>query len=122
MANLNNDYNKIIEELVIKIAELESKQEELQQRLAKVEGIVNDIENDIYEDEDFNMEISCPYCNYDFTVDIGSGTEIKCPECNNIIELDWNDEYDGIGEEGLDFHGCSGSCGSCGGCHDDNEE
>ncbi len=105
-----------------KMSEIQDNQMLLENRLSKLEGIINGIENDIYSDEDFDMEIVCPYCNHEFTIDIGSGKEIKCPECENIIELDWDDEYNGLGDNELDFSGCPGSCDSCGGCHDEEDE
>lgn len=157
MSELNDEYNKIIEDIEKKITNpqdqkyikekisdmsmifvklmdkltdsMEEKLEEIQdsqmileKRLSKIEQSVGEIENDIYDEEDFELQIVCPYCNYEFTIDIGSGKEIKCPECENIIELDWDEEYEGLGDNELDFSGCSGSCSSCGGCHDDHNE
>ena len=43
--------------------------------------------------EDFEFEIVCPYCNYEFIADIDEHEdEILCPECNNPIELDWSED------------------------------
>ena len=99
------------------VAELERKQEELAQKMDKMEQIMDHIEQDIYSDDGFDFEIVCPYCNYEFVIDVDENkTEIECPECNNIIELDWSGDLDD------DHHGCSGSCSSCHGCGDDEEE
>jgi len=91
-----------------KIQEIEEKQQEISNRINSVQAIVDGIENDIYEDdENYEFEIVCPYCNYEFTADIEdeSKDEIQCPECHNTIELDWNPEED--------LGGCSGNCSHC---------
>lgn len=99
------------------LAELERKQEELAQKMDKMEQIMDNIERDIYSDDGFDFEIVCPYCNYEFVIDVDENkTEVECPECNNIIELDWSGDLDD------DHHGCPGSCSSCHGCGDDEEE
>lgn len=98
-----------------KIAELEKKQEQLETNFNNVQKTVNDIKNDIYaEDESFEFEIICPYCDHEFIVeDDESRTEIECPECNNIIELDWSEDGDDC---------CSGHCSGCHGCGDIEEQ
>ena len=91
-----------------KIQEIEEKQQEITDRINSVQSIVDEIEGDIYEeDENYEFEIVCPYCNYEFTADIEDENkdEIECPECHNTIELDWN-----LDEE---LEGCSGSCSHC---------
>ena len=99
------------------LSELERKQEELAQKMDKMEQIMDNIERDIYSDEGFDFEIVCPYCNYEFVIDVDENkTEVECQECNNIIELDWSGDLDD------EHHGCSGSCSSCHGCGDDDEE
>jgi len=97
-----------------KINAIEEKQRELDEKLAKVNGYVDLIKKDIYEDEDYDFEIVCPYCNHEFVASVEDELkeEIECPKCHNIIELDW----DGEEEE----EGCSGHCCSCG-FHDDCE-
>lgn len=96
------------------IKQLEEKIKILEEKFAKLEDIVENIKNDIYEEyeEDFEFEIVCPYCNKVFNSNIQTGvnSEIKCPECNNIIELDWNDD-----------DCCNGHCSTCSGCSDDEE-
>lgn len=86
-----------------------SKCESIERRLGVVEGILKNMQQDIYKEEAFELEIICPFCNSDFTADINDGNdEIECPNCSKIIELDWS------GEEG----GCCGG-GCCGGgCHE----
>ena len=72
------------------------------------------------EDEDYDFEIVCPYCNQEFVADIEDELkeEIECPECHNKIELDWDGEDDDC---------CSGGCCGCGhhdecGCEEDEED
>ena len=90
-----------------RIKEVEEKQEAINDRINTVQSMIDEIEGDIYEDDDnYEFEIVCPYCNYEFTTDITDGEkeEVKCPSCNNIIELDWNEE---------DEYSCSGNCSHC---------
>ncbi len=93
---------------------IEKKQKEMDEKMEKIETILSNIEKDIYSEDGFDFEIVCPYCNYEFVIDIDEEkTEVECPECHNIIELDWSGEID----EG--HHNCSGSCSSCHGCEDE---
>ena len=67
-------------------------------------------DNDINTDEDFEFEIKCPYCNYEFIIghDEDLKDEIECPKCHKEIELDW-DDY------------CDGECDHCGSiCYSEN--
>ena len=61
---------------------------------------------DVYVDENFDFEIVCPYCNYEFVSDFSQNLkeQVECPECHNIIELDWNNHEE---------HDCSGHCSCC---------
>ena len=94
-----------------RIKEVEEKQEEINNRINNVQSVIDEIEGDIYEEDDgYEFEIVCPYCNYEFTTDMADEErdEIKCPNCNNIIELDWNQEDD-----------CSACAGNCSHCYED---
>lgn len=96
----------------IRVKEVEEKQKVIEDRIEIVKKAVDGIESDIYEDDEpYEFEISCPYCNNEFVADINSeeNTEIECPECHNIIELDWNEEE------------CGGCCSGCGGCEEDHD-
>ena len=119
--NLSNSTNQ-------KIKNLEEKQKKIEDKIQEVENFVSDFENDLIEDMDgimmndgeygeYDYEISCPYCSFDFVADITGINEIACPKCNNIIELDWNDEEEHSG-------GCcsNGGCNSCSGCPAHNQE
>lgn len=98
--------------------EMVKKQQELEDKMEKMEKIINNIEKDIYSDEGFDFEIVCPYCNHEFIVDYDDNkSEIQCPECENIIELDWSDNYDE--DKG---NNCLGNCSHCSGCDSDNED
>ena len=104
----------------LRIKEVEEQQKEIDGRMAKIQKAVDGIENDIYEEEEaYEFEIVCPYCNHEFATDISSdaNTEIECPECHNMIELDWNgddeDEY---------AHNCSGCGHDCEAIEVENEE
>ena len=90
-----------------RIEKLESQQDKIINNLSKIQDTVSLIKNDIYEDDIFDFEIVCPYCNHEFVADIDEELreEVECPECHNTIELDWD------GEE----ESCSGCSG--GHCH-----
>ena len=102
-----------------KFQEIDRKQKDIEQKMSFMERTLNGIEKDIYDmDENYDLEITCPYCDYEFVLDEDSSdkNEIQCPECGNVIEIDWD------GESFED--GCSGHCSSCEGCseEDDNED
>ncbi len=90
----------------------------LEDRMSDIENSIDKIENDIYikENEEYDFDITCPYCDTEFSVDCSNGLQdrVVCPECNNTIELDWNDhEHDG----------CSHGCNECEeGCNHDSYE
>ena len=97
-----------------RLDEIEDYQDHLESRLEKVEKSVNLIKSDIYEDEDYDFEIMCPYCNHEFVADVEDELkeEIECPECHNIIELDWDGDDDC----------CNGCCSSCEGHKEEKDE
>lgn len=112
-----NQMDRIMQYKNEEIEELDRKQQELSDKMDKMEEFMNHVKEDIYADDDCDLEIICPYCNYDFFADVDeSKTEVECPKCNNIIELDWYGDLDD------DVQGCSGSCSSCHGCGDEDEE
>ena len=89
------------------IERLEDAQKLMNEKMEKMEQIIDNIEKDIYAEDGFDFEIICPYCNYEFVIDVDENkSEVQCPECNNIIELDW-------GEENEENKGCSGNCKGC---------
>jgi len=77
------------------IEQLEERQNEIEEKMSKMQGIIDNIEKDIYAEEGFDFEIVCPYCESEFIIDVDENkTEVECPECNNIIELDWTGNVD----------------------------
>ena len=99
------------------IEALEKSQKEVQEKLAKMQTVLDNIEKDIYSEDGFDFEIICPYCNYEFFIDVDENrTEVECPECKNKIELDWDGGIDD------DHSGCSGNCGGCHGCGENDED
>ena len=67
--------------------DIEKHQDKLDEKIGKVKDTVDLIKKDIYEDEDYDFEIVCPYCNHEFVADIEDELkeEIECPECHNKI-------------------------------------
>lgn len=104
----------------LRIKEVEEQQKEIDGRMAKIQKAVDGIESDIYEEEEaYEFEIICPYCNHEFTTDISSeiNTEVECPECHNMIELDWNGD-----EDDECAHSCSGCSHDCGTMENEEKE
>lgn len=98
---------------------IEETQSQLTNQMGQMQQVIDNIEKDIYAEDGFDFEIVCPYCNYEFIIDVDENkTEIECPECQNVIELDWSGEVDEENEN----HGCSGSCHGCHGCEEDEED
>ena len=65
-----------------KLKDLENKQNEIDEKFERIEEVVSNIEKDIYSEEGFDFEIVCPYCNYEFVIDVDEEkTEVECPEC-----------------------------------------
>lgn len=95
------------------------KQKDVEDKVKKIETEFNNLQKEIYdeeinENEVFEFEITCPYCNYNFITDVDDKKrEIQCPECENLIELDW----DGLEEDGYCNGNCNGKCSHHG--HDD---
>lgn len=96
---------------------LEKTQQEIEGKMAKMQSVLDNIEKDIYSEDGFDFEIVCPYCNYEFIIDMDENkTEVECPECKNTIELDWTGDVDD------QIEGCSGSCHDCHGCDSQEDE
>lgn len=96
---------------------LEKTQKQIDEKLLKMQQIIDNIENDIYAEDGFDFEIACPYCNYEFIIDVDENkTEIECPECKNTIELDWTGDVDDEPDN------CSGNCHGCNGCQDEDDD
>ena len=84
----------------------------LDDRMSEIEDSIQKIESDIYikENEEYDFDVICPYCDSEFSVDFSEGPKesVVCPECENTIELDWNDDHEGCSH---DCHECGGECG-----------
>ena len=87
-------------------------QENIEKKMTKIQEKLENIEKDIYIDEECDEEIVCPYCNYEYEIEYDEEKkETECPNCHNIIELDWSGDL-----ENDNPYECGGHCGSCGGC------
>lgn len=106
-------------ELEKEIQKLKERISDLESKLDNVQKVVENIESDIYLDEEIEDQedtITCPYCDYEIPIYYDENIkEVECPECNNIIELDWSGDID-------NNNGCGGHCSSCGGCGNNDEE
>lgn len=100
------------------IEQLEKTQKQIENKMSKMQQVIDNIEKDIY-DEGFDFEITCPYCNYEFFIDVDENkTEVECPECKNMIELDWSGDVD----DDPDENNCNGDCHGCSGCGDEDDD
>ena len=105
---VSDKYEDRINAIAIKQKNMDDKMKKIEDNLSKMQKEFYDEE--INENEVFEFEIACPYCNNDFTVEVDDEKkEVQCPECGNLIELDW----DGLEEDGY----CGGGC--CNHHHDD---
>ena len=106
-----DELNKIMDLSEKRVNQIYENQRLLEQKMAGIEKTMDTIEKELFvEEEEYDFEIVCPYCNHEFATDIGTeNKEIECPECHNVIELDWNQEEDSQ---------CEGHCGSCCGCEE----
>ena len=112
-----NQIDNIVEYKSENLTRLENSQKELEDKVKKMQNILDNIEKDIYSEDGFDFEIVCPYCNYEFIIDIDENkTEVECPECKNIIELDWTGDVDD------ELDGCNGHCSGCSGCNDEDDD
>ena len=112
-----NQIDNIVEYKSENLTRLENSQKELEDKVKKMQNILDNIEKDIYSEDGFDFEIVCPYCNYEFIIDIDENkTEVECPECKNIIELDWTGDVDDEPD------GCNGHCSGCSGCDDEEDD
>lgn len=108
-----DELNKIMDLSERRVNQVYENQKILEKKISELEKGMNTIEKELFVEDEYDFEIVCPYCNYEFITDMDSNKkDIECPECHNTIELDWNEEE----------HDCSGHCGSCCECGCDNEE
>lgn len=112
-----DEMDKIIEYEETKIDKIEEKQKEMNEQIEQMQKVIENIEKDIYIEDEYDFDIICPYCNYEFAIKYDEEEkETECPQCHNIIELDWSGDLEGETTE------CSGNCTQCGGCVEKNEE
>ncbi len=107
-----DELDRIAENNMNKIDSLVARYNQVDERISKMEKSIKNIEKDIYIEDEYDFQITCPYCDYVFEADFTDGVkkEVKCPECCNTIELDWNDEGS-----------CRGGCAGCSSnCYEDN--
>ena len=119
LTDIISDYFEIYEYKENKrLNSIEEKQNNMINQLNEIENRLDKFQNEFYSEGDFDIEIICPYCDYEFIADINEeNEEVKCPNCNNIIELDWTADIYGE-EDNNDFRGCPG----CGGCQKFDED
>ncbi len=109
--------DNIIEYKKEEIGKLEEAQKQMEERMTKMQNVIDNIEKDIYAEDGFDFEIVCPYCNYEFIIDVDENkTEIECPECKNTIELDWTGDIEDESD------GCLGNCNGCHDCNDEDDD
>lgn len=104
-----DELNKIMDLSERRVNQVYENQKILEQKLAQVEKGMATIEKELFIEDEYDFEITCPYCNHVFVADVDtSKKDIECPECHNQIELEWSgNEHE---------EACSGHCGTCGEC------
>lgn len=104
-----DEFDKLEETSTKKLDSIVARYAGLEDRITELEGTLDKIEKDLYIEEEYDLDIVCPYCNTEFTIDASEEQKDKviCPECNNVIELDWNEEHHDCGH---DCHNCEHDC------------
>lgn len=106
--------NDVVDHEEKKLLSVTERIEQNEFMLDELKRKVDNVYQDIYDEDDENVVINCPYCGTEFEAEIDEYfDEIKCPECRNSIELDWSGNVDDDQETG-----CSGNCPHCGGCNE----
>ena len=101
------------------ISKLENTQNRLTTQINQMQQVIDNIEKDIYVDDGFDFEIVCPYCDYEFIIDVDENkTEVECPQCQNTIELDWSGDIEDEKQDGCQ----GGNCKGCHGCSDEDDD
>ena len=86
MDSILDNIENIMEYKTEEIEKVRKNQIALEKELDKMRNALENIERDIYDDEEYDFEIICPYCNNQFLIDSeDEKPEIVCPECKNII-------------------------------------
>ncbi len=102
--------NDVLDHEEKRFCKVAKKVEQNEQMLDELKRRMDTVYQDIYDEEEENVVINCPYCGIEFEADIDVySDEIKCPDCHNSIELDWSGNADDDQETG-----CSGNCPHCG--------
>ena len=110
-----DEMDKIAQMSVNKVDNILQSHANLDDRMAKIEKKLQNIEKEIFIEDDYDFEITCPYCNYEFNEEFYGeiSGEVRCPECNNVIELDWyKEENEEMGCNHQDCGHCHGGCSS----------
>ena len=125
--------SKIIDLMVLyndNIDEILKKQDIMNEKINNIKDQLLNIEDEIFENncidedcncnsleenEDYDFEITCPFCDYSFITDDCTFNQktIKCPKCKEIIELDWSDNDDTCND-------CCNNC--CDHCYEDKSK
>ena len=109
-----DELNKVMDLSENKVNKLVENQRLLERKMTELENNMTTLEKELFVEDEYDFEITCPYCNYEFVTDINSEKrEIQCPECHNTIELDWNHDEE---------HNCNGHCCSCEECDSENND
>jgi DNA-directed RNA polymerase subunit RPC12/RpoP len=97
----------VLKDISEEIEDLRAAQEENEEYIDVIDSDLNDLEKEIYEDEDYedeegledNLEdyihLQCSNCNDTINIDkdiLENNTEINCPNCHKTISL--NDKED----------------------------
>ncbi len=111
-----DELNKVMDISEKRVNQVYENQRILEEKMLEIEKGMDNIEKELFVGDEYDFEIICPYCNYEFVTDIDSNKkEVECPECHNMIELDWNAEE----QEGGEY---TGHCCSCEGCENEEDD
>ena len=81
----------IIQDFSQKVVMLNSRQDELDEKLTEIYDILTDIEEAVSDEEDDEDDFlgTCPYCGEEISVRFKDEktNELQCPFCHNIIDV-----------------------------------
>ena len=67
---------------------LEATQNKLSSQIGQMQQVIDNIEKDIYAEDGFDFEIVCPYCDYEFIIDVDENKkEIACQGCDEDDDM-----------------------------------
>ena len=96
-AKVIKSVQNLITEFTTHLVNLSEFQNELESQVVDLQEAVLDIQSQLGEDGADDSMDTCPYCGQDIFVSLDNGShEFECPNCHNIIEIEEDNDEDGV--------------------------